>query len=100
MMTHNIVMAGLVPAIHVFLAHQSKTWMPAPSAGMTVERLCRSSLAFMILRATLIALLTAIIRIDQVAERLVVIRHVLHELRAGVLVQVQTDLIHFPRLQK
>ncbi len=28
-------MAGLVPAIHDFGAHQSKTWMPATSAGMT-----------------------------------------------------------------
>jgi hypothetical protein len=34
------VMAGLVPAIHVFLAERSqeKTWMPATSAGMTVRR--------------------------------------------------------------
>jgi hypothetical protein len=33
------VMAGLIPAIHVFLADgpQEKTWMPATSAGMTVE---------------------------------------------------------------
>jgi hypothetical protein len=34
------VMAGLVPAIHVFLcrrAPESKTWMPATSAGMTME---------------------------------------------------------------
>ncbi len=32
-------MAGLVPAIHVFLAEllQRKTWMPATSAGMTAE---------------------------------------------------------------
>jgi hypothetical protein len=30
-------MAGLVPAIHVFIAER-KTWMPAPSAGMTVNR--------------------------------------------------------------
>ncbi len=30
------VMAGLDPAIHVFgLFEQSKTWMPATSAGMT-----------------------------------------------------------------
>jgi hypothetical protein len=29
-------MAGLVPAIHVFKARVSKTWMPATSAGMTV----------------------------------------------------------------
>jgi hypothetical protein len=28
-----IVMAGLVPAIHVFVAR--KAWMPATSAGMT-----------------------------------------------------------------
>src|SRR5262249_28264751 len=33
----NVVMAGLVPAIHVLLAVR-KTWMPATSAGMTVER--------------------------------------------------------------
>ena len=33
-------MAGLVPAIHVFLAGKPtrKTWMPATSAGMTAER--------------------------------------------------------------
>jgi hypothetical protein len=30
-------MAGLVPAIHVWLA-ASKTWMPATSAGMTMEQ--------------------------------------------------------------
>jgi len=32
-----VVMAGLVPAIHVFLnLHEAlKTWMPATSAGMT-----------------------------------------------------------------
>jgi hypothetical protein len=30
------VMAGLVPAIHVFLA--SKTWMPGTRPGMTRER--------------------------------------------------------------
>jgi hypothetical protein len=30
-------MAGLVPAIHVLLAEAQKTWMPATSAGMTVE---------------------------------------------------------------
>src|SRR5262245_30655505 len=33
-------MAGLVPAIHVLLAGR-KTWMPAPSAGMTLNR-CRA----------------------------------------------------------
>jgi hypothetical protein len=33
------VMAGLVPAIYVFLAESvRKTWMPATSAGMTLER--------------------------------------------------------------
>jgi TRAP-type transport system periplasmic protein len=32
-------MAGLVPAIHVFLQlRRSKTWMPATSAGMTVRK--------------------------------------------------------------
>jgi hypothetical protein len=32
-------MAGLVPAIHVFLGDcTTKTWMPATSAGMTMER--------------------------------------------------------------
>ena len=30
------VMAGIVPAIHVFLTAR-KTWMPATSAGMTVS---------------------------------------------------------------
>jgi len=28
-------MAGLVPAIHVFLAAALQTWMPATSVGMT-----------------------------------------------------------------
>jgi hypothetical protein len=28
-------MAGLVPAIHVFLRRHSKTWMPGTSPGMT-----------------------------------------------------------------
>jgi hypothetical protein len=32
----SVVMAGLVPAIHVFLA-AGKTWMPATSAGMTKQ---------------------------------------------------------------
>ncbi len=30
-----LVMAGLVPAIRVFLSEELKTWMPAISAGMT-----------------------------------------------------------------
>ncbi len=35
------VMAGLVPAIHVFyLRNAAKTWMPGIKPGMTVERLC------------------------------------------------------------
>jgi hypothetical protein len=34
-------MAGLVPAIHVLLAGR-KAWMPATSAGMTEERVCKS----------------------------------------------------------
>ncbi len=33
----SVVMAGLVPAIHVLLLAQ-KTWMPATSAGMTAEQ--------------------------------------------------------------
>ena len=33
------VMAGLDPAIHVFGAKKSKSWMPASSAGMTKEGL-------------------------------------------------------------
>jgi hypothetical protein len=37
------VMAGLVPAIHVFNALPGlKTWMPATSAGMTAERVIQS----------------------------------------------------------
>jgi hypothetical protein len=34
------VMAGLVPAIHVFLDGlvESKTWMPGPRPGMTKTR--------------------------------------------------------------
>jgi hypothetical protein len=36
-MTPRFVMAGLVPAIHVFVCYiGSKTWMPATSAGMTI----------------------------------------------------------------
>jgi len=31
----NFVMAGLVPAIHVFLDAAAKTWMPGTSPGMT-----------------------------------------------------------------
>jgi hypothetical protein len=34
--TPNPVMAGLVPAIHVFLAAMLKTWMPGTSPGMTI----------------------------------------------------------------
>jgi hypothetical protein len=35
-LTLSTVMAGLVPAIHVFEFYRtSKTWMPATSAGMT-----------------------------------------------------------------
>jgi len=33
------VMAGLVPATHVFaVSRQSKTWMPGTRPGMTIER--------------------------------------------------------------
>jgi hypothetical protein len=32
-------MAGLVPAIHVFSSRGPKTWMPATSAGMTMEHI-------------------------------------------------------------
>jgi hypothetical protein len=35
-------MAGLVPAIHVFLHMAAKTWMPGTSPGMT--KLTRSAL--------------------------------------------------------
>jgi len=31
------VMAGLVPAIHVFDLALKETWMLAPSAGMTIQ---------------------------------------------------------------
>jgi hypothetical protein len=30
-------MAGLVPAIHVFLALDAKTWMPGTRPGVTTE---------------------------------------------------------------
>ncbi len=38
---NNLVMAGLVPAIHVLLSilPPKKTWMPGPRPGMTMERL-------------------------------------------------------------
>ena len=32
-----VVMAGLVPAIHVFDASERKTWMPGARPGMTNE---------------------------------------------------------------
>jgi hypothetical protein len=32
-----LVMAGLVPAIHAFFCAASKAWMPATSAGMTIQ---------------------------------------------------------------
>jgi hypothetical protein len=36
-----IVMAGLVPAIHVFNAEMFfRTWMPGTRPGMTNERAC------------------------------------------------------------
>jgi hypothetical protein len=31
------VMAGLVPAIHVFFVTPTKTWMPGTSPGMTTS---------------------------------------------------------------
>jgi hypothetical protein len=35
----NLVMAGLVPAIHVFnSAEHKKTWMPESSPGMTTTK--------------------------------------------------------------
>jgi hypothetical protein len=37
MPSHELVVAGLVPAIHVFVAAQSKTWMPGTRPGMTVQ---------------------------------------------------------------
>src|SRR5215472_2266376 len=33
----SVVMAGLVPAIHVFLLLPKKTWMPGTSPGMTAD---------------------------------------------------------------
>jgi hypothetical protein len=38
------VMAGLVPAIHVFLITPLKTWMPGTRPGMTAERPMRNAL--------------------------------------------------------
>jgi hypothetical protein len=38
-------MAGLVPAIHGFLAAALKTWMPGTSPGMTVIKLLRCEYA-------------------------------------------------------
>jgi hypothetical protein len=37
--TLSVVMAGLVPAIHVLLAvvQEGKAWLPATSAGMTAQ---------------------------------------------------------------
>src|SRR5262249_38171039 len=39
--TSHIVMAGLVPAIHVLFV-ASKTWMPGTRPGMTLEMQCRA----------------------------------------------------------
>jgi hypothetical protein len=36
-LTSNLVMAGLDPAIHVFVSPQTKTWMPGTRPGMTEE---------------------------------------------------------------
>jgi hypothetical protein len=36
-------MAGLVPAIHVFLFVVAKTWMPGTRPGMTRMKACPSS---------------------------------------------------------
>jgi hypothetical protein len=36
--TSDVVMAGLVPDIHVFFSHQRlRTWMPGTSPGMTLS---------------------------------------------------------------
>jgi len=35
--TQTVVMAGLVPAIHVCLFAEPKTWMPGTSPAMTSE---------------------------------------------------------------
>jgi hypothetical protein len=35
----SFVMVGLVPAIHVFVFQESKTWMPGTRPGMTTGRL-------------------------------------------------------------
>src|SRR5262249_40067194 len=37
------VMAGLVPAIHVFVGSRKKTWMPGTRSGMTNERTRRTA---------------------------------------------------------
>jgi hypothetical protein len=43
-------MAGLVPAIHVFLVVVAKAWMPGTSPGMTTNEL-QSGLARNVVRA-------------------------------------------------
>jgi hypothetical protein len=41
------VMAGLVPAIHVFfVVSKRKTWMPGTSPGMTEQNIPNSPLGF------------------------------------------------------
>ena len=37
MMTHGVVMPGLVPGIHVLLEVQEKSWMAGTSPAMTLE---------------------------------------------------------------
>ena len=38
--SNSAVMARLVPAIHVFLLQQPKTWMPGTGQGMTMNLKC------------------------------------------------------------
>ncbi len=38
-------MAGLVPAIHVFVTAKSETWMPGTRPGMTNQCVCASTIA-------------------------------------------------------
>lgn len=55
-------MAGLVPAIHVFLTELAKTWLPGTRPGMTTECAAgqeRPSNSFAIITCTPLATLTS-----------------------------------------
>ena len=65
-------MPGLVPGIHVFDLAKNKTWMPAPSAGMTEE----SDSGHALPRPFVLQNIEPDVAIDHVDQAAVVERHV------------------------